>query len=187
MGSTAMRHSILHCLLTPLAATAALACASCDRAPQGGPANSSQSAANAAAGAMAPVAAPQATPQADINASLALNPFDDSQAGDVGAQPGALPPADRPLRFVGRWATDQAHCGDRAWLFTADQLTTPAGSVCRFGRVDQVPAGYDIAARCTAEGPERADTIRLRFAESAQAMLFESESVADAGLAYCGM
>jgi hypothetical protein len=160
---------------------AALACHGCGRAPGDG----SRAARNAAAGAMAPAATP-AGPQADINASLALDPFANMSETAPAAGAGILPPADAPLRFVGRWAAERALCQTAAWRFTADRLTTPAGSACRFDHVEKVPGGYDIAARCTAEGPERADTIKLRFAESARAMLFESDSIADAGLAYCG-
>lgn len=99
---------------------------------------------------------------------------------------GALPPADREPRFLGRWAASEELCADRAWRFTAGGLKTPAGSACRFDKVAKVPGGYDIEARCTAEGPERAERITLRFAESARAMLFEAEGIADAGLVYCG-
>jgi hypothetical protein len=48
-----------------------------------------------------------------------------------------------------------------------------------------VPGGYDIAARCTSEGPPVDDLLELRFAQSARAMLFESRSIADAGLERC--
>lgn len=92
---------------------------------------------------------------------------------------------DEPRRFVGRWATDEAGCATRAWRFTLDRLTTPAGSTCRFSRVSTVPGGYDITAVCTAEGPPAGDTLKLRFAESAGALLFESETVPDAGLIRC--
>jgi hypothetical protein len=51
--------------------------------------------------------------------------------------------------------------------------------------VREVPGGYDISAQCTAEAPERDDLIRLRFPESAGGMLFESDSIADAGLVRC--
>ena len=95
------------------------------------------------------------------------------------------PPSDG-YRFVGRWATEQRNCGRLAWRFTASSLETPAGSVCRFSKVTEVPGGYDIAAHCTAEGTSRNETLRLRFAESAGALLFESELIADAGLVRCG-
>lgn len=113
-------------------------------------------------------------PQADIDASLA----------PLGADP-PRPLAERE-RFVGRWAADEAMCARAAWRFDADRLETPAGSVCRFTEVREVPGGYDIAARCTAEAPERDDILKLRFPESAGGMLFESESIADAGLVRCG-
>ena len=48
-----------------------------------------------------------------------------------------------------------------------------------------VHGGFDIAARCTAEGPPTDDTLEIRFAESAGAMLFESSVIADAGLIRC--
>ena len=88
-------------------------------------------------------------------------------------------------RFVGRWAAKVRMCGSTAWRFTATSLETPAGSVCRFSRVTDVPGGYDIAARCTAEGPPTDDVLQIRFAESARALLFESRVIADAGLVRC--
>lgn len=159
-----------------LLAAATLAFASCRQAPETAPLNE-QPAADETADA----------PAANIEESLALDQL--AGARNHMAAPegyGALPPDDRALRFVGRWATEVNACESAAWLFTADRMETPAGSVCTFGDVTPVEGGYDIAARCTAEAPERDDTIRLRFAESAGAMLFESESVADAGLVYCG-
>jgi hypothetical protein len=108
--------------------------------------------------------------------------------GDNGSESeiGALPSVDRPLRFVGRWAATTANCADKAWRFTASSLDTPASSQCRFTNVRKVPGGYDIAARCTAESPPTDDRITLRFAESARAMLFESATIAEVGLVYCG-
>ena len=87
-------------------------------------------------------------------------------------------------RFVGRWASDERKCGE-PWVFTASSLKTPTGSVCSFSRVREVPGGYDVAASCTAEGPPEDDTLRLRFAESARALLFESRTIAEAGLVRC--
>ena len=85
-----------------------------------------------------------------------------------------------------RVAGDARSCRTAAWRFTATSLATPAGSQCRFSRVTEVPGGYDIQATCTAEAPPTSDTLRIRFAESADGMLFESDSIADAGLIYCG-
>ena len=99
---------------------------------------------------------------------------------------GDLPPPSEGLRFVGNWASDQRSCESSAWQFTQTTLRTPAGSVCSFNRVTEVPGGYDIQATCTAEAPPTSDTLQIRFAESAKAMLFESESIADSGLVFCG-
>ena len=95
------------------------------------------------------------------------------------------PPVSASHRFTGRWASDERDCAHRAWIFTASSLKTPAGSVCSFSKVSEAPGGYDIAASCTAEGPPRDDTLKLRFAQSARALLFESEVIADAGLVRC--
>ena len=94
-------------------------------------------------------------------------------------------PTPASYRFVGRWATEARNCSAKAWRFTADRLSTPAGSQCTFHKVSEVPGGYDIAARCTAEGPPRNDTLELRFAASAKALLFDSDVIADAGLVRC--
>jgi len=126
-------------------------------------------------------------PEADINESLGLDLLAGSE-NHMAPPPGygAIPPDDRALRFVGRWAAEEPLCRTQAWRFTADGLETPGASVCSFGDITPVDGGYDIAARCTAEAPERADAIRLRFAESAHAMLFDSDVIADTGLVYCG-
>ena len=99
---------------------------------------------------------------------------------------GDLPEPDAGPRFVGKWAADMKSCETAAWQFTDTTLRTPAGSSCTFGQVTQVPGGYDIQATCTAEGPPTADTLKIRFAESAKAMLFNSKTIADAGLIFCG-
>jgi hypothetical protein len=65
-------------------------------------------------------------------------------------------------------------------------LRTPAGSSCSFDQVTPVPGGYDVKAVCTAEGPPAPDTLQIRFAESAKALLFKSKSIADTGLIFCG-
>lgn len=95
------------------------------------------------------------------------------------------PDSSAALQFVGRWAAEPGLCADTSWRFTIDSLETPAGSVCTFLRVTPVSGGYNIEAKCTAEGPETRDTLKLRFAESAGAMLFESTTIADAGLVQC--
>lgn len=113
------------------------------------------------------------------NATLPVSPAEEGATG-------SLPRTSEPLRFVGLWATEAAFCSNRAWRFSPESLRTPAGSQCDFSKVTPVAGGYDIAARCTAEAPPSDEVIRIRFAESARAMLFESEAIADAGLIYCG-
>ncbi|HEY1144883.1 MAG TPA: hypothetical protein VGE84_00940 [Allosphingosinicella sp.] len=123
---------------------------------------------------------------ADIPAPPPEAPLATRASPPVSAPGTGLPPANAEPRFAGSWAAHAGMCGDKAWHFTDTGLKTPAGSVCHFSRVTKVAGGYDIAARCTAEGPEQDDLIKIRFAESAKAMLFESTSIADAGLIYCG-
>jgi hypothetical protein len=48
-----------------------------------------------------------------------------------------------------------------------------------------VPGGYDVSASCTAEEPPRDELLKLRFAESARALLVESRVIGDAGLVRC--
>ena len=123
---------------------------------------------------------PIATGRADTaNQANASTQVEAGVAGD-------LPPAGQGVRFVGKWAADQESCESAAWQFTETSLSTPAGSSCSFNRVTEVPGGYDVEATCTAEGPPTADTLKIRFAESAKAMLFDSKSIADTGLVFCG-
>lgn len=128
---------------------------------------------------------PQSANGADVS-DRAATVGNESATASIAAAGQRLPPPETAMRFVGSWAAEAGRCADQAWRFTPTSLKTPAGSVCRFSDVKPVPGGYDIAARCTAEGPPQDDVIRLRFAESAQAMMFESEGIADAGLVHCG-
>jgi hypothetical protein len=144
-------------------------CGCGDASPDGGAPEPSQARNETAEASAAPAAAANAPANSAVAAALPR-----------------LPPAETAMRFVGSWAAEAGRCTDQAWRFTLTSLKTPAGSVCRFSDGKPVPGGYDIAARCTAEGPPQDDVIRLRFAESAQAMMFESDSIADAGLVHCG-
>lgn len=109
-----------------------------------------------------------------------------SPVGDHGeALP--LPPTSGERRYVGRWAASADMCRSGAWVFEPDGLETAGEVSCDFTDVSEAPGGYEIAARCTAEAPPENDRIRLRFAESAQAMLVEgSQTLDDVGLVYCG-
>jgi len=99
---------------------------------------------------------------------------------------GALPPADAELRFVGTWAKSRSECTSASWHFTAEKLTAAGGPDCSIYKVSKVPGGYDLAVQCPAKKPIPTDLIKLRFAESARAMLVESNAIAPMGLIYCG-
>jgi hypothetical protein len=112
-------------------------------------------------------------------------------SGDVaGANEAApatkLPPASSAHRFVGTWAKSQAECRSKPWIFTADSLNATDGPKCSFYKVSTAPGGYDIAATCPAKEPVHTDLFKLRFAESAGAMLVESNAISPTGLIYCG-
>ena len=99
--------------------------------------------------------------------------------------PAKLPPANAAFRFVGTWAANQAECTSKPWIFTEKALAG-SGPHCDFYKVTKSPGGYDIAATCPAKEPVHTDLIRLRFAESAGAMLVESNALPPTGLIYCG-
>lgn len=108
-------------------------------------------------------------------------------AADTTTPPGELPSAVSPTRYVGQWAAASLGCAEPAWRFEADRLTTKGEVSCAFMQVTPAPGGYDVAARCLAEGEERASTLRLRFAESAKAMLVSGGPFSgETGLTYCG-
>ena len=115
------------------------------------------------------------------------NAAGDPVAADTTTPPGELPPAASPTRYVGQWAAASLGCAEPAWRFEADRLTTRGEVSCAFMQVTPAPGGYDVAARCLAEGEERASTLRLRFAESAKAMLVAGGPFSgEIGLTYCG-
>ena len=119
--------------------------------------------------------------------AVRTSPPADADKGAASGDPGALPPPGPVPRFVGRWAANKQACQSAAWQFTTFALRTPAGSSCKFDDVAEVPGGYDIAATCSAEGPPKSDTLHIRFAESAKAMLFDSKTIASKGLVFCGL
>jgi len=99
--------------------------------------------------------------------------------------PAAPEPEAAPPRYVGRWAAKLELCRDGAWDFQQRHLSTAGEVSCDFDRVDEAQGGYDIAAICLAEGSRAPDRIKLRFAESAGAMLVESKTFAPVGLIRC--
>lgn len=118
-------------------------------------------------------------PQAGENVVNMASDLPPQQSGDL-PEPSAGP------RFVGKWAANEKSCQSAAWQFTASTLKTPEGANCSFDQVTEVPGGYDIEATCKAKGAPAPDTLKLRFAESAKALLFESKTLGSPGLVYCG-
>ena len=109
-----------------------------------------------------------------------------NQSNATGNETAKLPPASSAHRFVGTWATSQANCKSKPWIFTADSLHATGGPECSFYKVSNAPGGYDIAATCPTKQPVHTDLFKLRFAESAGAMLVESNAISPTGLIYCG-
>ena len=137
-------------------------------------------------GAPPPSAANLAAPNPPTTAPPA-EPPGQPVAADTTTPPGELPSAASPTRYVGEWTAASLSCADPAWRFEADRLTTKGEVSCAFMQVTPAAGGYDIAARCLAEGEERASTLRLRFAESAKAMLVSGGPFSGKiGLTYCG-
>lgn len=145
------------------AAAIALAIAGCDNAPTGsGP--------SGPVGAGGPVGG---------NAANTALPVQPEEAGD-------LPQESEGLRFIGKWAADEKSCQSAAWQFTQTTLRTPTGANCGFNRVTEVTGGYDIQATCTAKGEPTSDTLKLRFAVLSKSMMFESRTIPDTPLVFCG-
>jgi hypothetical protein len=142
-----------------------------------------------AAAALSMAACHETQPTAENQAVASENPTAETSANTAAAKTGQLaklPSADAALRFVGTWAEKQSECASKPWRFTADALTVGGGPQCRFYKVSKAPGGYNLAASCPTKKPVHTDLIRLRFAESAQAMLVESNAIPPTGLIYCG-
>lgn len=102
------------------------------------------------------------------------------------APPISLPPANAAARYVGTWATSAANCASKPWHFTKDALDAKDGPRCSIYNVAKDAGGYDLAAQCPTKVPVHTDLIKVRFAESAGAMLVESNAIPPTGLVYCG-
>jgi hypothetical protein len=157
---------------------AGLALAACSRAPESETADET----TAPAETSAPAPDETGTPATSAPTAPAESP---PPSQDASAAPGKLPPADLANRYVGRWAARENLCDTGVWRFEPKRLVTAGEVSCDFDKVAKAPGGYEIAATCLAEGSASQDTIRLRFAESAQAMLVKSK-MWDVGLIYCG-
>jgi len=130
---------------------------------------------NVVAGTPPKVAAETAGANSGANAASANN-----------SEAGVLPPANASMRYVGTWATSKANCASKPWHFTSTSLKATGGPQCSFYNVAKAPGGYDVGATCPAKVPIHTDLIKLRFAESAGAMLVESNAISPTGLVYCG-
>lgn len=102
------------------------------------------------------------------------------------AESGDLPPPGIGPRFVGKWAADEKSCKSAAWLFTATTVRRPDNWGCSFARVSKVPGGYDVEATCGPAKRSRAASLKIRFAESAKAMILTSTGSGHTGLVFCG-
>jgi hypothetical protein len=158
-----------------LAVAAGLVLAACSQQPANETASTE---------AMTPIANDVATPTAP---ETSPSPTPASSPSPDSGEPRKLPPAAGATpRYVGRWAASEQLCASGAWRFYATHLETAGEVSCSYNRVDTVPGGYDLHATCTAEAPPAPDLIKLRFAESAQAMLVDSKTFKSTGLIYCG-
>jgi hypothetical protein len=82
--------------------------------------------------------------------------------------PSALPaeaPGETP-RFVGRWATDGAGCGqDEVWVIRAKSLEGAKAVPCAFDRVQATSAGYVVATVCQTDGGPVPGRLTLTLSE----------------------
>ena len=125
------------------------------------------------------------TAEANVSGNITGVTVEESN-GPAASPASKLPPATSAHRFVGTWAGSKAECKSKLWTFTADTLTATGGPKCSFYKVSKGPAGYDIAATCPTKEPVHTDLVKLRFSESAGAMLVESNAIPPTGLIYCG-
>lgn len=110
-----------------------------------------------------------------------------AQVGPIEVLPHNLPaPSATTPRYVGLWAASAEGCANPAWRFESNSVSTEGEVSCAFQSVALTPAGYEIAATCTAEGPPTPHTISLSFAESARAMMISGAPWAATSLVYCG-
>ncbi len=97
--------------------------------------------------------------------------------------PGA-PSGETPF-YVGRWAADASLCVGGAWVFTEMTLNTAGEVSCTFNTITPTATGYTIQATCIAQAPPTQETLRLSYAQSAQALLVEGGPFAPIGLIRC--
>jgi hypothetical protein len=82
--------------------------------------------------------------------------------------PSALPAEapGAPPRFVGRWATETAGCGeDEVWVIQAKGLQSAKAVPCEFDRVQPTSAGYVVATVCQSAGRSVPGRLTLTLSE----------------------
>ena len=122
-----------------------------------------------------------------IRKLLAATPFLSAvllAACQAEAPPPGGPGGETPF-YVGRWAAEASYCAAGAWVFTATTLNTAGEVSCTFNTITPTTTGYTIQATCTAEAPPAPATLRLSYAQSAQALLVEGGPFAPIGLIRC--
>ena len=87
--------------------------------------------------------------------------------------------------WVGRWAANANLCQGGAWDFTIGGVSTAGEVSCTFERLRDIPGGVEADATCIAQAPPEAHTIRLIYAQPAQALRVEGGPFADIALVRC--
>lgn len=80
---------------------------------------------------------------------------------------GTVSPAVEPARYVGRWAARPELCRDGAWRFETRRVATAGEVACDFDKVSPTASGYEIEARCTAEGASAPQRFTLTMTDPA--------------------
>ncbi len=99
-------------------------------------------------------------------AALALAACGPTASDPEPRAPAASSPA-APARYVGRWAARPELCRDGAWRFEAKRVATAGEVACEFEQVSPTASGYEISARCTAEGASTPQTFTLTMTDPA--------------------
>lgn len=108
------------------------------------------------------------------------------QVGEAQTLPRTLPPPGDQPRYVGLWAASAEGCGEPAWRFEQQRVTTRGEVSCEFAEVAVTPTGYTLESTCYAEAPPAPYSIQISFAESARAMMVSGAPWAATSLVYCG-
>ncbi|HVI33395.1 hypothetical protein [Phenylobacterium sp.] len=70
----------------------------------------------------------------------------------------------QPAAYVGRWAATPALCAEGAWMFEPGRVATAGEVSCDFTTVTPQAAGYQVGAKCLAEGTAEPQTFQLALA-----------------------